>query len=153
MDATLPLSHGRGNRFRRLADWPLIAKFSVAPILSVVLFLILAVIEVSALHSVRDDTRYIVGTAMPETARLAAVAARFEHANADLAKLALSEAADPGKQDIAAQARSINRGFESSESRDPAAFTETDIGRTNHSRSGERNATSRGPRRLLAIRN
>ena len=130
MDAISPLRHGRHNRFKRLADWPLIAKFSVAPILSVVLFLILAVIEVSALHRVRDDTQYIVGTAMPETARLAAVAARFEHANADLAKLALSEAADPGKQDIAAQAQSINQDL-SQVGLDLAAFTETDIGRTN----------------------
>jgi len=122
--------HGRASRLRRLADWPLIAKFGVAPAISVLLLLILAVIEVSALHSVRDDTQYIVGTAMPESRRLTAVAARFEHANADLAKLALSEAATPGKLDIAARAKSIDDDLDRV-SRELAAFTETDIGRTN----------------------
>lgn len=118
------------NRFRRLADWPLVAKFGIMPALSAILLLALAVIAVSALHNVRDNTHYIVGTAMPEAQRLAAAATRFEHADADLARLALSEAANPGQTDITARTASIQRILKGVSS-DLDAFMATDIGKTN----------------------
>lgn len=120
-------------RYHRLADWPLVAKFGITPALSVILLLVLAVIQVSALYSVRDNTQYIVQVAMPEATRLAAVAARFERADADLARLTLSEAANPGQADIAEQAQAI-QGDLRQVSRDLAAFKATDIGRTNRVR-------------------
>ena len=120
----------RLSRFRRLADWPLIAKFWITPALSVTLVLVMAVIEVVALGAVRDDTRYIVDVVMSESARLADIDARFERADADLARLVIVEAASPGQADIAARAETIQANL-NQVSRDLAAFETTDIGRSN----------------------
>lgn len=118
------------SRFTRLADWPLVAKFGIIPALSALLLLVLAVIAVLALNNVRDNTHYIVGTAMPEAQRLAAAATRFEHADADLARLAVSEAVNPGQADIPARTASIQRILKGV-SEDLDAFMGTDIGKTN----------------------
>lgn len=118
------------NRVRRLADWPLIAKFGLTPALAVGLLLVMAVFEFSALHNVRDNTQYIVGSVMPESSRLVAISSRFERADADLARLLNMEAANPGKVDIAAHARAIQAEL-AGVSHDLAAFRSTEIGRAN----------------------
>lgn len=58
------------SRWRRLSDLPLITKFGVA------------VIEVAALHSVRDDTRYIRHHGVRDSAKLADIAVRGAWAKA-----------------------------------------------------------------------
>ena len=104
----LPLSWLRSSRLRRLADWPLTAKFGITPALSLALLLMMAVIEVSVLNRVRGETKHVVDIVMPESTQLAEVAARFEKADGDLARLVLAEAANPGKTDMAGQAQNIH---------------------------------------------
>jgi signal transduction histidine kinase/FixJ family two-component response regulator len=124
------------SRVRRLADWPLIAKFGLTPALSVILLLMMTTIEISALHNVRSDTQYIVGVVMPDSTRLANAAAKFERADADLARLAILEAANPGKTDISLRAEKIQADL-AQVSQELSAFTATDIGRANLSRIEE----------------
>ena len=121
------------SRFRRLADWPLIAKFGITPALSVALLLAMAVIELAALSTVRDDTRYIVRVVMSESSRLYGIAARFERADADLGRLVIDEAATPGKVDIEARGEAIQAVLQHI-NQDLSAFESTDIGRGNVAR-------------------
>lgn len=130
MDTATPASNPVRSGLFRLSDWPLIAKFGITPALSVIILLVLAIIQVSVLHHVRDNTAYIVDTVMPQSSRLVAIAARFERADADLGRLALTEAASPGSSDIAARAQAIQRELHQV-SADLDAFKATDIGRTN----------------------
>jgi signal transduction histidine kinase/DNA-binding NarL/FixJ family response regulator len=114
----------------RLADWPLIVKFGIAPALALGLLLVMAVIQVSALHSVRDDTQHIVAVDMRDSARLADIAARFERNDADLYRLLNMEAARPGKADIAMQSAEIQAALIGIR-RDLNAFRKTANGRAN----------------------
>ncbi|WP_114951222.1 response regulator [Sphingosinicella terrae] len=117
-------------RVRRFSDWPLIAKFGVTPAVAVLLLLVMAVVQVSALRNVQGHTDYIVQVAMPEAARLSEIAARFETADAELARLFINEAANPGAGDVAAQAARIRTDLEHI-SADLARLEDSDIGRAN----------------------
>ena len=75
------------NHLPRLADWPLIVKFGIAPTFALSLLLVMAVVAVSTLRHVRDDTQDIVRVDMRDAANLADIAARFERADADLYRL------------------------------------------------------------------
>ena len=118
------------SRWRRLSDWPLIVKFGVAPALALALLCVMAVIEVSVLHSVRDDTQYVATTGVRDSAKLADIAARFEQANADLSRLLNLEAAKPGHSDIAMHAEMIQAKLTGVKS-DLMDFRRTEIGRAN----------------------
>ena len=118
----------RSNRLRRLADWPLIAKFGITPALALALLLVMAVIEVSVLNSVRGETEHVVEVIMPESAQLAKVAAQFEKADADLARLVLAEAANPGKTNMEAHAKDIHADLQKVTA-DLARFETTETGR------------------------
>ncbi|UZW57316.1 ATP-binding protein [Sphingobium sp. JS3065] len=117
-------------RRSRLADWPLIAKFGITPALTLGLLLLMAVIEVSALNKVRSENDHVVDVVMPESTELTEVRARFEKADADLARLVLAEAANPGKTDIAAKVTSIQADLQKVTS-DLGRFRETQTGHAN----------------------
>lgn len=114
----------------RLADLPLIVKFGIAPALALGLLVIMAVIQVSALHSVRDDTQHIVMVDMRDSARLADIAARFERTDADLYRLLNMEAVKPGEADIAMRSAAIQATL-TGVRRDLYAFRNTENGRAN----------------------
>lgn len=120
-------------RLWRLSDWPLIVKFGVAPALALGLLLAMAVIEVSALRDVRDNTQHIVTVNMRDAGKLADIAARFERADADLCRLLNMEAANPGMADIAASAETIQAALAGVRS-DLEDFRNTEIGRANRVR-------------------
>lgn len=120
-------------RLRRLSDWPLIVKFGVVPALSLVLLLVMAVVEVSALSSVRDDTQHIATVGVRDAAQLADISARFERADADLSRLLNMEAARPGQADIAANSEMIRAALAGVRS-DLEAFRSSEIGRMNSAR-------------------
>jgi len=120
-------------RIRRFSDWPLIVKFSIAPALALGLLLVMAVIEISALHAVRDDTRHIVMVDMRDSAKLAGIAARFGRADADLSRLLNRVAANPGTVDIPVQTRVIKVTL-ASVSRDLGTFRNTEAGQANRAR-------------------
>lgn len=120
-------------RLRRLSDWPLIVKFGVVPALSLVLLLVMAVVEVSALYSVRDNTQHIATVGVRDAARLADISARFERADADLSRLLNMEAARPGQADIASQSEMIRATLAGVRS-DLEDFRGTEIGRSNSAR-------------------
>ncbi|WP_254302484.1 response regulator [Sphingobium chlorophenolicum] len=105
-------------------------KFGVAPALALVLLCVMAIIEVSALHSVRDGTQYIAATGVRDSARLADIAARFEQADGDLSRLLTMEAAKPGLSDIAMHAQMIQAKLAGVRS-DLMDFRSTEIGRAN----------------------
>ena len=121
------------DRLWRLSDWPLIVKFGVAPALALSLLLVTAVIEISALHDVRDNTQHIVTVDMRDAGKLANIAARFERADGDLCRLLNMEAANPGMPDIAASANKIRAALAGIRS-DLEEFRNTEIGRANRSR-------------------
>lgn len=118
------------SRMRRLSDWPLILKFCLAPALFLVLLLTIAVIQVSALHGVRDNTEYIATVGVHDSAKLADIAARFERADADLSRLLNMEVARPGQTNIAAHAEMIRANLAGVRS-DLKDFRSTEIGRAN----------------------
>jgi len=120
-------------RIRRFSDWPLIVKFSIAPALALGLLLVMAVIEISALHAVRDDTRHIVMVDMRDSAKLAGIAARFGRADADLSRLLNRVAANPGTVDIPVQTRVIKVTL-AGVSRDLGTFRNTEAGQANRAR-------------------
>jgi len=117
-------------RIRRFSDWPLIVKFSIAPALALGLLLIMAVIEISALQSVRDDTRHIVAINMRDSAKLADIEARFGRADANLSRLLNRVAANPGTVDIPAQAGAVKAAL-GGVRRDLETFRNTEAGRAN----------------------
>jgi len=120
-------------RLRRLSDWPLIVKFSIAPALALGLLSLMAVIEISALHTVRDDTRHIVMVDMQDAAKLADIEARFGRADAALSRLLNRVAANPGTVDIPVQAGVI-KGTLAGVGRDLGAFRNTEAGQANRAR-------------------
>lgn len=111
-------------------------KFGVVPALSVALLLIMAIIQVTALRSVRDSTQQITTVGVRDAARLADIAARFERADADLSRLLNKEAAKPGRADIAASSKAILARLAGVRS-DLQAFRSTEIGRANAARIDE----------------
>jgi signal transduction histidine kinase/CheY-like chemotaxis protein len=120
-------------RLRRLSDWPLIVKFGMAPALALVLLLIMAVIEVSALHNVRENTRHLVAVDMSNAANLADIAARFERADADLYRLLNMKAAGLGTVDIPTRADAIQAAL-AGVRHDLTAFRNTESGQANRAR-------------------
>ncbi len=117
-------------RLLRLADWPLIVKFGITPAVTVVLLVVMAVLQASMLRHVRDDTHDIVHVVVPEATQLANIAARFERADADLARLVMAEAADPEAVDIPVEAKAIQANL-SQIGADLDAFKATSLGRSN----------------------
>src|SRR5258706_2353762 len=117
----------------RLADWPLIVKFGIAPALALCLLLVMTVIAVSTLRHVRSDTQEIVSVDMRDAANLADIAARFERADADLYRLLNMEAATPGTVDVPVRTREIESAL-ARVRRDLEAFRNTNNGRSNRSR-------------------
>ena len=120
-------------RIRRFSDWPLIVKFGVAPAAALALLLAMAVIEISALHSVRDDTRHIVMVDMRASAKLADIGTKFGQADADLSRLLNMAAANPNAVNIPARANAI-KAILADVSRDLSAFRNTEAGRANPAR-------------------
>jgi signal transduction histidine kinase/CheY-like chemotaxis protein len=120
-------------RLSRLADWPLIVKFGIAPALALCLLLVMAVIEVTTLYSVRDDTRYIVAVDMHDSAKLADIAARFQQADTDLYRLINLEAANPGAVKVSDRAAVILGSLRNIR-RDLTIFRNTELGRANQAR-------------------
>jgi methyl-accepting chemotaxis protein len=120
-------------RLRRLSDWPLIVKFGIAPALGLCLLLVMAVIEISALRDVRDDTRHIVMVDMRDSAKLAAIEARFGRADADLSRLLNMVAANPNTVNIPARADAIKATL-AGVRRDLGTFRNTEAGQANRVR-------------------
>jgi methyl-accepting chemotaxis protein len=120
-------------RLRRLSDWPLIVKFGIAPALGLCLLLVMAVIEISALHEVRDDTRHIVMVDMRDSAKLADIEARFGRADADLSRLLNMVAANPNTVNIPARADAIKATL-AGVRRDLGTFRNTEAGQANRVR-------------------
>ncbi|WP_340318297.1 methyl-accepting chemotaxis protein [Rhizorhabdus argentea] len=121
------------NRTRRLADWPLIVKFGIAPALALGLLSLMAVIEISVLRGVRDVTRHIVMVDMQDSAKLAAIEAKFGRADADLSGLVNRVAANSGTVDVTVQADAIKATL-ADVRRDLGAFRNTEAGRANRVR-------------------
>jgi len=118
------------SRWRRLSDWPLLAKFGITPAISLALLLLAATLEVSALRDVGSNTHYVVDVAMPDAARLADIAARFERADGELERLLTSEALAPGNRDLPKRTAVIQATL-AGISRDLQTFEATGIGQDN----------------------
>ena len=118
------------SRWRRLSDWPLLAKFGITPAISLALLLLAATLEVSALRDVGSNTHYVVDVAMPDAARLADIAARFERADGELERLLASEALAPGNRDLPKRTAVIQATL-AGISRDLQTFEATGIGQDN----------------------
>ncbi|GAA0296997.1 hypothetical protein GCM10009087_03500 [Sphingomonas oligophenolica] len=130
MRSVLRFATAPAGRWRRLADWPLLAKFGVIPALTVAMFMLTAAMEVWLLQDVRNNTAYVVEVAMPDAAKLADTDARFERADANFGRLVSDEALHPGRNDIAARARDIRAALAVVD-RNLKEFEGTEIGRQN----------------------
>ena len=120
-------------RYRRLSDWPLVVKFGLVPALTLIVLAFLTIAQVSILHDVRDNAQRIATVGVRDSAELADIAARFEHANADLSRLVNIEAARPGKADISNSAETIRAALAGVRS-DLNTFRKTEVGRANGAR-------------------
>lgn len=120
-------------RLRRLSDWPLIAKFGLAPALSLVLLLAMAVVQISVLHNLRSDTQHIATVGVRDASKIADIAARFERADGDLHRLLNAEAVSPGQFDLTVRARAIQASLAGVKS-DLKDMRSTEIGQANRTR-------------------
>ncbi|MDB5687692.1 MAG: integral rane sensor hybrid histidine kinase [Rhizorhabdus sp.] len=120
-------------RHRRLADWPLIAKFGITPALSLLALFLFTAMGVAALHRARDATLEIVQSDLGDASRLAQIDHEFERADGNLFRLLTAKAANPKSTDVVSRAAAIQREF-AEVRRGLKVLRATGIGRPNHAR-------------------